>query len=154
MFEGIVSTAKAEAAHTATRGALYAYAGLMAAIASGFVATAIVLSLIPVIGPGLAWLCGGLFLLFLGLAVFFIAQAKGRPGAAAAQARQQAAAAAAAAGSGNASAGGINYAALLANGLAAGMLEKELEQHPVRMMAAALAAGTVMGIMEAQESGK
>jgi len=147
MLNGLIRSTKQDAARVATRGALLVYAGLFAAMASLFVTVAIVLSLTPLIGQGLAVLCGGIFLLLLAGIFFFAAQAQaGHHGQTGTQQAHSAKASSAS------SSGSTNYEALLMQGLAGGLLEKEFKEHPVRMVAAAVAAGTVMGMMEAHES--
>ncbi|GGC97832.1 phage holin family protein [Aquisalinus flavus] len=146
MLNGLIRSTKQDAARVATRGALMVYAGLFAAMASLFVTVAIVISLTPLVGQGLAVLCGGIFLLLLAGVFFFAAQALSGDHASPAQVRS------AKASSAPPSSGGTNYEALLMNGLASGLLEKQFKEHPVRTVAAAVAAGTVMGMMEARGS--
>ncbi|NHK26789.1 phage holin family protein [Parvularcula flava] len=148
MLNGLIRSTKQDAARVATRGALLVYAGLFAAMASLFVTVAIVLSLSPLIGQGLAVLCGGIFLLLLAGIFFFAAQAQaGHHGHAASSKSRPSSLS-----SSSASSQGANYEALLLQGIGGGLLEKQFKEHPVRMVAAAVAAGAVMGMMEAHES--
>lgn len=141
MINGLLLKAKLDARRAAVKGGLMVYAGILMTAALLFVAGAVALSLVPMLGPGLAMLCGAGFLVLIALALLLFAMAKNRR-----LARVSRAAAAASPGV----APGADYGTLLASGVTTGLLQKQLRDHPVRVMAAALAAGTVMGIMEAR----
>lgn len=150
MIEGMIQAAKEDVVRTAARGGLLMYAGLLAALAHVFIAIAIVFALEPVVGRAFAYLAAGFFLLLVcGVFILIALNQRRRDRMLAREAAAARAAAPAPAGGGLAALSG-----LLTSGLTTGLLERELRDHPLRSLAAALAAGTVMGIMESRDDDK